>query len=109
MELPTSHAWQPDQPLSRHQMDLAFRPLHSRGLVAEKLTILCVWCSRFLPKTWGANLWVALRDRRMAGEIGLWQRIRREPSKLPLLHGQVVAALQEDFSESGSLKRNLQR
>ena len=22
MELPTSHAWQPDQPLSRHQMDL---------------------------------------------------------------------------------------
>jgi hypothetical protein len=36
MELPTSHAWQPDQPLSRHQMDLAFRPLHSRGLVAEK-------------------------------------------------------------------------
>jgi len=49
MELPTSHAWQPDQPLSRPQMDLAFRPLHSRGLVAEKLTILCVWCSRFLP------------------------------------------------------------
>jgi predicted carbohydrate-binding protein with CBM5 and CBM33 domain len=36
MELPTSHAWQPGQPLSRHQMNLAFKPLHSRGLVAEK-------------------------------------------------------------------------
>jgi predicted carbohydrate-binding protein with CBM5 and CBM33 domain len=36
MELPTSQAWQPDQPLSRHQMDLAFRPLHSRNPVAEK-------------------------------------------------------------------------
>ena len=36
MELSTSHAFEPDQPSSRHQMNSAFRPLHSRGLVAER-------------------------------------------------------------------------